>query len=376
MSRFPASSIQHRERSELSSGIASEASPDRERSEPSSGIQKTGIIGEGKMGSGIFNYLLDFDLELTWICSKEADIGKIQKQFGKRINRSLEVGIIDENKYRSLQKTIISREISDLYQCDLIIEAIPEDIGLKRSLFEQLHPVINPGCIFASNSSSINPSILSTPDLRQDKFIGLHFFYPVALKNIVEFTVTAQTSSTTRSLIHSFLDKIQRFYLTLNERNSFILNKLFLDVQLEAILIVNEGHCSYQQMDEIIKKHMFPFGVFDFMDSVGIDTMLVSIGNYITGYPNKSYYEPLVSKLQELVREGKLGMKTGEGFYKYPLEPTPTNEPLETAGIAEHLYQSWYSAVKRFTAQSHIPIGDMNFAVKEYFGLEKGPFES
>jgi len=340
------------------------------------GIQKVGIVGEGKMGSGLLYYLTGFDLYLTWSCSRAADIDKIRKQFGKRINRSMESGIIDENKHQALLKTTITSELSDLIDCDLIIEAIPEDVKLKRSLFANLDLMVNLGCIFASNSSSIKPSLLSPSAQRQEKFAGLHFFYPVALKNIVEFTVTPETSPVTISAIESFLGDIQRFYLTLDEKNSFILNKIFLDFQLAAFQIVNQGLCSYRQMDELVKKDFFPFGVFDFMDSVGTDTMLASIQNYIADYPHKSWFEPLVLQLQEMVKHGKLGMKTGEGFYHYPSESISMGEFQDSASISEHLRQTWFSSVKRFTAQSHIPIGEINFAVKEYFGLLKGPFES
>jgi len=340
------------------------------------GIRKVGIVGEGKMGSALLNYLTGFDLELSWACSREADIERIRKQYGKRINRLLEAGIIDINKHLALRQTTISHELYDLNGCDLIMEAIPENEEQKRLLFATLDPLVNQDCIFASNSSSIKPSLISPSSHRQEKFTGLHFFYPIGFKNIVELTVLPETSSRTILKTEAFLNAIQRFFLTLDEKNSFILNKIFLDFQMTAFEIVKKGYCNFRQMDELVKKDLFAFGVFDFMDGVGLDTMLVSIQNYISGYPHKSWYEPLVLQLQEMVGQGKLGMKTGEGFFHYPLDPIQEAEWQDTGAISEHLRQTWFSAVKRFTAQSHLPIGDINFAVKEYFGLLKGPFET
>jgi hypothetical protein len=112
------------------------------------------------------------------------------------------------------------------------------------------------------------------------------------------------------------------------------------------------------------------------MDNVGIDTMLASIKNYTYGYPNKTFYDPLIIKLEALAAQGKLGFKTGEGFCKYPPEDIPLKEIPESGSITEHLRQTWISSVRRYTALSHIPVVDMDFALKEYYGLEKGPFEN
>jgi 3-hydroxybutyryl-CoA dehydrogenase len=338
-------------------------------------IKKVGVVGEGKMGSGIFNYLLDYSFGLVWVCSPEADVDKITRQFVRRVKRSFDAGIIDQERFDMMMQTAISRNPADLHGCDLVIEAIPEILQLKRNLFMQLDKIVTPEAILASNSSSINPSEMAPAGPRGGKFTGLHFFYPVALKNIVEITVTAATEEQTLDAVESFLHDIGRRFITLAEKNSFMLNKIFLDVQNEAFLIIQEGNCSYLQMDQLVKKNMLPFGVFDFCDSVGLDTMLSSIRNYIRDYPHKSYYSRLIETMSDLVSQGKLGMKTHEGFYKYPMEETVAAEPLNAAEIIDHLRQTWISSVKRFTAQAHIPIDDANHAVREYFDISKGPFE-
>jgi 3-hydroxyacyl-CoA dehydrogenase/radical SAM superfamily enzyme YgiQ (UPF0313 family) len=343
--------------------------------QPTRKIQKIGIIGEGKMGSAIFNYLLDFNFDLVWICSSDADTDKIIRQFGKRIKRSMEAGIIDRQRLDVLMQTPITKNVVELNDCDLIIEAIPEILDLKRNLFNQLDTIVKADSIFTSNSSSINPSALAPPGGRKVHFAGLHFFYPVPFKNIVEFTITPETSNQTITAVEEFLHAIGRRSITLDEKNSFILNKIFLDFQNEAYRIVLAGNCTHAQIDQLVKKHFFHFGVFDFCDSVGIDTMLASIQNYTRDYPHKDYYGSFITALNDLALAGKFGVKSQEGFYTYPNEGVTDEFPAGSDGIVEHLRQTWLSASKRYTAQSHLPIEDMNWAIKEYFSLEKGPFE-
>ena len=330
-------------------------------------IKKIGIIGEGKMGSGIFNYLLGFGFDLVWICSSDADLEKLLKQFSKRIKRLFDAGVIDQYRYDHLMLTPVTRNLIDLHDCDLIIEAIPENLALKRDLFAKLDLVVKPEAIFSSNSSSINPSQLSPQSHRSGKFTGMHFFYPVPLKNIVEVTITGETTAETRFIVESFLASIQRRFITLDEGSSFLLNKILLDFQNEAFLMVKSGQCSHQQMDQLVKNHFFSFGVFDFCDSVGLDTMLSSILNYTKDYVNQSHYSPLIEILSELTAQGKLGMKSQQGFYSYPMEVMTVEEPGNKAEIVDHLRLTWLSSVKRFTSHANIPADDASHAIREYF---------
>jgi 3-hydroxybutyryl-CoA dehydrogenase len=338
---------------------------------PQSEIRKIGIIGEGKMGTGIFNYLLDFNYELVWVCSQEADTEKIIRQFLKRIKRSFDTGIIDQVRFDLLTKTSITGNLAELHDCDLIIEAIPENPELKKSLFEHLDRVVKPEAVFASNSSSVNPSEMFPASRRSERFTGLHFFYPVSLKNIVELTVTMSTSEETTARIKLFLNEIKRRYLVLDEKNSFILNKIFLDVQNEAFLLFRSGQCTFSQVDELVKNNLFPFGVFDFCDSVGLDTMLSSIVNYTRDYPDRDHYSAFISTLTDMVSAGKLGVKSQEGFYSYPLQEVSPGEPENQNEIMEHLRETFFSSARRLIKQANIPAEDANHAIREYFDIDE-----
>jgi 3-hydroxybutyryl-CoA dehydrogenase len=334
-----------------------------------------GIVGEGKMGTGIFHYLLDFPFQIKWICSRNADIEKIRKQFSKRIQRQFDHGIIGPERLAELKMTVISKELSDITGCDLVIEAIPEVIELKKILISDLNLLLDPDAMIVSNSSSIKPSLLLSGSKRCERFAGLHFFYPVALKNIVELVTSDQTSEDTIFQLEEFLDRIHRRFIRLSEQNGFMLNKIFLEVQNEAFKIVRSGICDYRQIDELVRSRMFEFGIFDFCDSVGIDTMRNSILNYTADYPNKMDYQMFAGQLNELEKDGKCGVRSGHGFYPYPYQPGPARALTNSEQVFEHLYNTWLMAVRRFAMQSHLAIDDLNHAVIEYFGLQHGPFD-
>jgi 3-hydroxybutyryl-CoA dehydrogenase len=333
-------------------------------------LKNIGIIGEGKMGTNLLYYLLDMDFDLTWICSREADLDKLQKYFRKKMARSLEAGILDEERFHDILEHVkISKEVTDLASCDLIIEAISEDPEAKRRLFRLLDKIATPGCIFTSNSSSINPSELIPSENRKDKFTGLHFFYPIALKDIVEVIRTKETSKETLQQIILFLKTIRRRFLLLEEKDSFILNRIFLQFQNEAFLLVNEQKASLQQIDRIVRERFFPTGVFDFFDSVGLDVMLVSVKNYVKDDPEEKRYQALIGQLQQLVSEGRLGMKTKCGFYSEETAPDP-GFPENDGQIISRLQVSLEKAFSRFCLSSGIPAAELKTALDEYFGAE------
>ena len=201
-------------------------------------LKNIGIIGEGKMGTNLLYYLLDLDFNLTWICSQDADLEKLRRTFNKRLIRTLEAGIIDEKRFQSIQERMtISSTLEDVATCELIIEAINEELQAKRKLFRVLDTIASPGCIFTSNSSSINPSTLIPSENRKDKFAGLHFFYPVTLKNIVEVILLPESSRETVQELTTFLESIHHRFLILEEKDSFILNRIFLHFQMKLFYL-------------------------------------------------------------------------------------------------------------------------------------------
>jgi len=349
-------------------------------------IQTVGIIGEGKMGTSIFYSLFTRPYSLRWIISEEADLKQLTNGFEKKIQRALKNGIISQNEFNEiLYKTVISSDIKDTSDCDLVIEAIPEELTLKRKVFKLLDNTVKPSCILATNSSSINPSRLLPGTNRESFIIGIHYFYPVQLKETVELISTRKTNPEVLTNVEHFLINNNKRILYLNESNSFILNKLLLNIQNESYKIVEQQKATEEQIDNLVKEHLFPVGIFDFMDSVGIDTMLVSIKNYISNYPNQDNYSALTGKLRSMADKGKLGVKSGEGFYDYHSgrkvfvhsDPGVAGSMNQESAreIAEFLKFTYLTTAKRFTMQSGCTIEEMNLAIREYLGLTKGPFE-
>ena len=333
-------------------------------------LKNIGIIGEGKMGANLLYYLLDMDFNLTWICSPEADLEKLRRNLSKRLGRSLEAGIIDEDRFKSILEHIkISNALEDVASCELIIEAITEDLEAKQELFRLLDTIALPGCIFTSNSSSIKPSSLAPSENRKEKFAGLHFFYPIALKDIVEVILTQYTSKETLAQITFFMESIRRRFLLLEEKDSFILNRIFLHFQNEAFLLVNEKKASLQQIDRIVRERFFPTGVFEFFDSVGLDIMLASVKNYSKDDPAEERFHPLIAQLQELVSKGRLGVKTKSGFYGEGISVDP-GYPENDAEIIAKLQESYANAFRWFCHSSGIPSAELKTAMDEYFGSE------
>lgn len=340
---------------------------------------KTGIIGSGKMGTNLVNYLAECGIELCWIVSPKAEIPKLRKSFGKKIGRLLDNGIISEEQHERFEKTIISSDISCLEGCDLVIEAVTEQESLKRKVLPEADAVMKTDAILVSNSSSFNPSALCPSRAREQNFAGLHFFYPVNLVNIVEIIRAPGTSEVTVDRLISFLDAIHRKYIVLNEKESFILNRIFLDVQNEAYRIVDQKQASCGDIDKAVKGSLFATGIFDFFDHVGLDTMLISIKNYTAIYPDSAYYAPLITKLEELTAKGFFGRKSGRGFYDYA-DHEPENEsaaagPEQIREIRNHLGFTYKNASRRWITRSGLTIDELNEALKEYFGTEQGPFD-
>jgi 3-hydroxybutyryl-CoA dehydrogenase len=346
-------------------------------------IKSIGIIGEGKMGTNLFYYLMEFGFSIVWLVSENADIDKLQKSFQKKVKRSFETGLINTDRKEFLiRNMIITKELTNLATCDLIIEAISENKDHKKDFFTKIDAIVNPNSIFTSNSSSINPSELIPSVTRQPQFAGLHFFYPVQLKNIVELIITDTTSEETKTRLIEFLEKINRNYLTLKEECSFILNRIFLDLQNEAYHLGSSGEISFSQMDQLVKNHFCSSGVFEFCDHVGNDIMLESVKNYTKYRPDAENYKSFMSLLEKLVSEKKFGIKSGQGFYHYEngTSTATLNNDKNISGVQSEMVHRLRLALQysiiNWSAQSKISLSILYNVMKEYLGTETELFEN
>ena len=271
--------------------------------------------------------------------------------------------------------------IDDIKDCDLVIEAIWEDAGVKKTFFGLLDKVVNSDSIFTTNSSSILPSQLIPSERRKDKFAGLHFFFPVPLRNVVELISCTSTSLQTIEALDQFLLKIKKKTFLQDEAHAFILNKIFLDFQAGAYSLFLEGRLSYKEIDDLVKKYFFPIGVFEFFDHVGNDIMLSSIQNYVANLNDKEFYVPLLSKLKELVASGQLGIKTKSGFYNYPPDVSNTGNDFPEQEFEDYKHKAT-EQLKGYYKQSVLSVIELKQcsreelaeAIQDYMGMETDPF--
>jgi 3-hydroxybutyryl-CoA dehydrogenase len=346
-------------------------------------ISNVAVIGEGKMGSSIFLYLNGFDFRLTWLCSSEDEKYRAQTMLSAKTKRLWKSGVISETEYLSkIENTRITASSADLKDCDLIIEAITEDREAKKRIFELLDVIVDPACIFTTNSSSIVPSLVFPSESRKSKVAGLHFFYPVAVKNTVELITGPCTSPEIIGSLTIFLREINKIPFHQDESNAFILNRLFLDFQADAFHLLQEGGWSCYEIDELVKTCFFPTGIFEFFDYVGIDIMHASIRAYIQKADNREFYAPMIHVLEKMVNRNQLGKKTGRGFYDYPGKtgmpcrdiPVTGNKGPSRQEAKERLWKYYLRSVASVIDSRLCSREELAGYLKDYLGTDDDPF--
>jgi 3-hydroxyacyl-CoA dehydrogenase len=338
------------------------------------------IIGSGKMGTNLFHYLSGFPVELVWLCLNENEQQKAEQNFQKKSGRKLRSGLISRQEYDEMLKRVcITSDTAMLRDCNFIIEAIWEDKKNKQQLFAKLDGLLPPDAIITTNTSSIPISELIPSDNRKKFFAGLHFFYPIELRDIAEINTHADTDPAVTRKIKEFLMSIGRRAILLDERNNFLLNRLLLPMQNEAYKIIQEGKLSIPELDALARSRLLPVGIFEFFDQVGIDVMNASIRNYAEAYPDGSDYSALIACLASLAEKGKLGVKRGEGFYQYPLATDTivigTDKLAASTDLIKRLSNAFFQPMVKARSEKFMSPEELDHAIREYWGFETSVFD-
>jgi len=328
-------------------------------------IKTVGIVGSGKMGVDLFNYLSDFDFRLIWYTRSEDHKNTLKKTYHKKITRQLRHGIISQEVFDLRYSYQITTRMDELADCDLIIESIIEDAEIKQNLFLSLDKLTKPSCILSSNSSSIIPSDL-IENGRKSRVLGLHFFYPVAFKNIVEVIASEETDEITIEKAKLFLNEIKIFFMVQNEESAFLLNRFLLQLQVTAFNLLKEYNLSYKQLDSIANKLVSEFGLFEMMDHVGHYTMYNAIRNYSRMDPEKLKYEPLLQEL--LNRKGRSKENKSHLFYALDMQNKDISAQTEKYILAT-LKDTANHFLTMYTKQYDINIFNFKKALEEYCGI-------
>ena len=334
-----------------------------------------GIIGCGKMGKDLFDFLCVFPYPITLVCRSENIAEQAQSTFDKKQKRALRYQLINQDTYDFRQKnTLITTHLKRLTNCNLIIETITENLNRKRELFHQIQPILSADCVLTSNTSSIPPEKLFTGLANETNCLGLHFFFPVGMKDIVEINVADSTSKNAVSFVIDFLHKIGRFSILLTKENHFIINRIFLKTQAGCCQFLLDDKYSIQEIDSLVKVQLFPIGIFEFFDQVGNDVMLQSVKNYINYEDDPGFYLAMITLLEEKVNAGKLGVKTKSGFYEYPLK-NPSQSPEEIHEVLQTIVNWYLDSVFDAFQKSICTQVELEHIVREYMMIEKSPFK-
>jgi len=289
-------------------------------------IKKVGVVGCGLMGHGIVQVAAQGGCEVIALETEQAFLDKglarIQKSVAKLASKQVEKGKLDEAKAKEFVDGTLGRikgstNKADLADCDLIIEAIVENLDIKKSLFAELGKLCKPETVFASNTSSFPIGEMADASGRPERFVGLHFFNPVQLMRLVEVVRTDKTDDNVFAAARAFGEACGKSPVSCKDTPGFVVNRLLVPYMTQALLMLERGDASKEDIDTAMQLGCgHPMGPLTLTDYVGLDTTLFILQGWKERYPNEPAFE-VPAILERLVAEGKLGRKTGEGFYKW-----------------------------------------------------------
>ena len=287
-------------------------------------IKKVGVLGCGLMGSGIaqVSAMAGFDVTVLEVEQKFLDKGfaGIEKSLAK----FAEKGTIKETPQAVRARLKGTTNKQDLADCDIVIEAVIENLEEKKKMYAALDAIVKKEAIFASNTSSISITELLTATKRPERFIGMHFFNPVPLMKLVEVVRTIATSDDAYETAYEFAKKLGKVPVRTSDKTGFIVNRLLVPYLLDAIRAYEEGVGSIEDIDSAMKLGCgYPMGPFTLLDFVGLDTTYYITHVMYDEFKERRFASPPL--LKRLVMAGWYGRKSGKGFYDYadPANPKP-----------------------------------------------------
>jgi 3-hydroxybutyryl-CoA dehydrogenase len=284
-------------------------------------IKKVGVLGCGLMGSGIAQVaaMAGFEVTVLEVEQKFLDRGfdGINKSLTKFSERPVEKGGISaQQKDEILARLKGTTNNNDLAHCDIIIEAVTENVPEKMKMYSAIDGVAKKHAIFASNTSSISITELMTATKRPERFIGMHFFNPVPLMKLVEVVRTVATADEVYETAYDFAKKLGKVPVRTSDKTGFIVNRLLVPYLLDAIRAYEEGVGSIEDIDNAMKLGCgYPMGPFTLLDFVGLDTTYYITHVMYDEFKERRFASPPL--LKRLVMAGWYGKKTSKGFYDY-----------------------------------------------------------
>ena len=280
-------------------------------------IHKVGVLGAGLMGSGIAEVSAKAGYETIVREVSEDLAGKGLARIESSMGRAVEKGKLaaeDRDSARARLRT--TTKLSDLSGADLIIEAIVENLDLKKETYRELDRLCKPETIFCSNTSSLTITEMSAATRRPDRFAGLHFFNPVPVMKLVEVVRTIATSDATAEAVFAFAQSLGKEPIRTRDNSGFIVNRLLVPYLLDAVRALEEGVGTAEDIDKGMELGCgHPMGPLKLLDFVGLDTTYAIAEIMFLEYREKRFAPPPL--LKRMVLAGRYGKKSGRGFYEY-----------------------------------------------------------
>lgn len=281
-------------------------------------MQRVGVIGSGTMGNGIAHVFAQNGYDVCLIDIKSEALEKAIATISKNLDRQVAKGkLTEEDKQASLGRiTTFTNIVDGVSECDLVVEAATERLDLKMKIFQEIDKASPDHCILATNTSSISITQLAAVTARPEKVIGMHFMNPVPVMKLVEIINGFSTSKEVTNTIEELSKKIGKVPAMSNDYPGFIANRILMPMINEAIYTLYEGVGGVEEIDTVMKLGMaHPMGPLQLADFIGLDVCKAILDVLYQGFGNQKYAPcPL---LVNMVNAGKLGVKSGEGFYDW-----------------------------------------------------------